>query len=96
MACSTGTTKNITAYLSVSQSILLLEAFPPPQERSVVEHVVAVRVEAPVAPLARLLVVPGHLHEALVEGEVVPDGVLPTLQFDILQFTSVPLVPPPK
>ena len=68
-----------TAYLSVSQSILLLEAFPPPEEGSVVKHVVAVRVKAPVAPLARLLVVPRHLHEALVQGQVVPDRVLPTL-----------------
>ena len=71
--------KYSTAYLSVSQSILLLEAFPPPQEGSVVKHVVAVRVEAPVAPLARLLVVPRHLDEALVEAEVVADRVLPAL-----------------
>ena len=71
--------KYITAYLSISQGILLLEAFPPPEEGSVVKHVVAVRVEAPVAPLAWLLVVPRHLHEAFVQGQVVPDGVLPTL-----------------
>ena len=83
MTCKTDTAKNITAYLSISQSILLLETFSPPEEGPVVEHVVAVGVEAPVAALARLLVVPGHLHEALVEGEVVSDGVLPTLKFDI-------------
>ena len=89
MTCSTGSTKNITAYLSVSQSILFLEAFPPPQERSVVEHVVAVRVEAPVAALPRLLVVPRHLDEALVEGEVVADGILPTLQQKIIVDENV-------
>ena len=73
----------MTADLSISQSILLLKAFPPPEERPVVEHVVAVRVEAPVAPLPRLLVVPRHLHEALVQRKVVSDGVLPTLRFEL-------------
>uniref|UniRef100_A0A182ILT3 Uncharacterized protein n=1 Tax=Anopheles atroparvus TaxID=41427 RepID=A0A182ILT3_ANOAO len=61
------------------QGVLLLEAAPAAQERPVVEHVVRVRIERPVAALARLLVVPGHLHEALVEAEVVPDRVLPAL-----------------
>ena len=69
----------MTAHLSIPQSILLFKAFPPPEERTIVEHVVAVRVEAPVAALARLLVVPRHLHEALVQREVVTDRVLPTL-----------------
>ena len=69
----------MTVHLSISQSILLLKAFPPPEERPIVEHVVAVRVKAPVAALPRLLVVPRHLHEALVQREVVTDRVLPTL-----------------
>ena len=63
----------------VTESVFLLEAFPPPEEGAVVEHVVAVGVEAPVAALAGLLVVPRHLDEALVQRQVVPDRVLPAL-----------------
>jgi len=33
----------------------------------------------PVVALARVVVVPGDLDEALVQAEVVPDGVLPAL-----------------
>ena len=63
----------------VTESVFLLEPFPPPEEGAIVEHVVAVGVEAPVAPLAGLLVVPRHLDEALVQRQVVPDRVLPAL-----------------
>ena len=65
--------------LLLSEGVLLLEALPPPQEAAVLEHVVGVGVEGPVAALAGLLVIPGDLDEALVEAEVVPDGVLPAL-----------------
>jgi hypothetical protein len=65
--------------LLLPEGVLLLEAPPTPQVRPVVEHVVRVRVQRPVAPLARLLVVTWHLDEALVQTEVVPDGVLPPL-----------------
>lgn len=44
------------------------------------EHdVVAGWIQGPVVPLARVIIGPGHLHKALVEREVVPDGVLPAL-----------------
>ncbi len=61
------------------EGILLLEPLASTEEGAVVEHVIAVGVEAPVAPLTRLLVVTRHLHEALVQGQVVPDRVLPAL-----------------
>ena len=38
------------------------------------------QVELPEAPLARLVLRARHLHEALVQRQVVPDGVLQTLQ----------------
>lgn len=68
------------SHRSVPERIFLLEAFPSPQEGAIVEHVVGVWVQTPVTALARLLVVAGHLDEALVEREVVPDGVLPALR----------------
>ena len=43
------------------------------------KHVGGRRVQRPVTPLPRLLLVPGQLDEAVVEAEVVPDGVLPAL-----------------
>ena len=49
----------------------LLESLPPPEKGSIIEHVVAVRVQGPVAALAGLLVVPRNLHETLVQGQVV-------------------------
>ena len=55
------------ALFSFSQSILLLESPSPAQVAAVVEHVVAVWIERPVAALARLLVIARHLDEALVE-----------------------------
>lgn len=42
------------------------------------KDVMAAGVQHPVVPLARVVVVTRHLDEALVEAEVVPDGVLPT------------------
>ena len=54
-----------------------LETFPPPEERPVVEHVLGVWVERPEVALARVARLPGHLDEAVVEAEVVPDAVLP-------------------
>lgn len=59
--------------------ILLLEAAAATQERSVVKHVVGVRVQSPVAALSWLLIIPGHLHKALVQTEIVANGVLPAL-----------------
>ena len=83
MFCRSGQRCNFSTasatYPGVTESVFLLEAFPPPEEGAVVEHVVAVGVEAPVAALAGLLVVPRHLDEALVQRQVVPDRVLPAL-----------------
>lgn len=57
----------------LSLGVLLLETATTTQERSIVEHVVRIRIESPVAALARFLVIPSHLHEALVQAEIVAD-----------------------
>ena len=59
--------------LSLSQSVFLLEASSSAQIAAVVEHVVAVRVQCPVAALSRLLVVTSDLDETLVQRQVVSD-----------------------
>jgi len=51
--------------------------FPPPQEAAIVEHVLRRRVQHPVVALARVPWLPRALDEAVVETEVVPDGILP-------------------
>lgn len=43
------------------------------------ENIIAARVQHPVVPLSRVVVMPGHLNEALIEAQVVADGVLPAL-----------------
>lgn len=54
---------------------------PPPQlpGRAADKHVVGRRVQHPVVALAGVVVVSRHLHEALVEAQVVSDRVLPAL-----------------
>ena len=54
---------------------------PPPQLAggAADEDVVARGVDHPVVALPRVVVVPGYLDEALVEAQVVSDGVLPPL-----------------
>lgn len=54
-----------------------LEALPSAEEAPVVEHVLGGGVEGPVAALAGVARLPGDLEEAVVEGEVVADAVLP-------------------
>lgn len=56
-----------------------LEATPSSQVTSVVEHVVTLRIEGPVGPFSRLLVVACLFDEAVVEREIVPYAVLPAL-----------------
>ena len=56
-----------------------LEPLPPSEERAVLEHGDGLGVKGPVGALARPCGVPGHLDEAVVEAEVVSQGVLPTL-----------------
>ena len=65
--------------LSVDLLLLVLEALLAAQVAAVLEHVAALRVQRPEAALARLVGRPGHLDEAVVEAERVPDGVLPAL-----------------
>ena len=55
------------------------EAFPAPQEAAILEHVSGVRVERPVAALSGAVWAPRDLDEAVVEGEVVAQRVLPPL-----------------
>jgi len=57
--------------------VVPLEALPPPEKAAVVEHVLGGRVQGPVVALAGVPWLPGDLDEAVVEGQVVPDGVLP-------------------
>jgi len=55
------------ALFSFPESIFLLEPPSPAQVAAVVEHVVAVWIERPVAALSRLLVVARNLDKALVQ-----------------------------
>ena len=65
------------------QSVLLirvqLEPLPAPEQRSVLKHGDGLWVESPVGALARPGGMPRYLDEAVVEAEVVPEGVLPAL-----------------
>ena len=54
-----------------------LVALAAPQEAAVVEHVLGLRVQTPVAALARVAGLSGELDEAVVERQIVSDGVLP-------------------
>lgn len=54
-----------------------LEALSAAKEAAVVKHVLRGRVQRPVVALARIPRLPRDLDEAIVEGEVVSDGVLP-------------------
>lgn len=53
------------------------EASAATEEATVLEHVMAVGIQGPVAALAWLAVVSGHLDEAFVERQVMADAVLP-------------------
>ena len=56
---------------------LVEESVPPSEEAPVLEHLGAGRVKLPEVPLPRGAVLAGDLDEAVVETQVVPDGVLP-------------------
>lgn len=47
--------------------------------RTADEHVLGARVQHPVIPFSRVVVMSGNFDETLVEREVVPDGILPAL-----------------
>jgi len=57
---------------------------PAALEDAVDEHVAALRVQLPEAALPRLVLPPRNLPEALVEGQVVADGVLEEEQEDLV------------
>lgn len=63
----------------LSERVFLLEATTTAQEWTVVEHTSWVRIECPVAAFARFFVVARHFDEALVQTEIVSDGILPAL-----------------
>ena len=75
----TGIQNKKNAYLP-SPGVLLFEPFPPPEKGSIIEHIVAVWIQGPVAALPRLFVIAGHFHKTLVQRKVVADGILPALQ----------------
>lgn len=56
-----------------------LEALLPAKVAAVLEHVTAVGVQCPVASFARSVRRARNFDEAVVEGEAVPNGVLPSL-----------------
>jgi len=59
---------------------VLLEALPAAKKATVLEHVPAGRMQRPVAPLPRTVGATWELDEAVVEGEVVTERVLPALR----------------
>ena len=54
-----------------------LEALLPPQQTPFLEHVSRIRVQSPQTSFAWPLTLSAHLDEAVVEGEAVPNRVLP-------------------
>lgn len=54
-----------------------LVSLPTSQETTVVEHVFRQRVQRPVIAFSRVPGLARDLNEAVVEREIVPDGVLP-------------------
>jgi len=66
-------------FFPFSLCIFLLEASPPAQVAAVVEHVVAIWIQHPVAAFARLLVVTRHFDEAFVQRQIMAYRVLPAL-----------------
>ena len=56
-----------------------LEALPSPQKAAILEHVPAVRVQSPETAFPGLIRPPRDLDEAVVEREVVSQGILPPL-----------------
>lgn len=75
---------------------------PLPPEVAIIEHFLAVGVQRPVVAFTRVILVPRDLPEAVVEGEVVSDGVLPArlallVEGEVLGHVLVDLAegPPP-
>lgn len=72
------------------QSLLQTLRLPlPPAVVSVLKHIQALGVQRPVAAFAGPAFLSGHLDEAVVEGEVVADGVLPALLVVVIKREPV-------
>ena len=69
----------LQSVLLLLHGVLLFEPSSSAQEASVLEHVVRVWVQRPVAPLAGFLVIAGNFDKTLVQRQVVSDAVLPAL-----------------
>ena len=54
-----------------------LVPLPPSQEGAIVKHVLGQGVQDPVVPLAGVAWLPRHLDEAVIETQIVANGVLP-------------------
>lgn len=63
----------------VGGKVAALEAFPAPQEAAILKHVLGVGVKGPVVALAWPAGLTWDFDEAVVEGQIVADGVLPLL-----------------
>lgn len=61
----------------VRAQVTALEPLPAPQEAAALEHVLCVRVQGPVVALSRPPRLSGDLDEAVVESQIMTDGVLP-------------------
>ena len=51
------------------------------QEASIVKHVFGQRIQGPVVAFSRIAGLSGNLDEAVIETEIMPDGVLPGGEF---------------
>lgn len=72
------------------QSLLLTLRLPlPPAVVAVFKHIQTLGVQRPVAAFARPALLPGHLDEAVVQGQVVTDRVLPALFVVVIEGESV-------
>lgn len=68
-----------SAFEELFVNLLELEAFATAEEGTVFEHGEGVGVQRPVGALARSVGATRDFDEAVVEGEVVAEGVLPAL-----------------
>lgn len=71
-------------------NLLLAPCLPlPPPIVAVLKHIQALGVQRPVAAFTGPTLLSGHLNKAVVEGEVVADGVLPALLVVVIKGEPV-------
>lgn len=58
--------------------LVSFESFSSAQKTAVVKHVLGCRIKGPVVPFARVARLSRDLDKAVVQGQVVPDRVLPS------------------